>query len=152
MAYGLVIDDNARVAAWVYATYNLFPIPVNRALGIVEKDGVLVGGVLLQNYNGANIELSYYGPWTLSAGIIRTLAHILISEFNVARVTVITSKKKKRLLRSLQRFGWCLEGAQRCFYGSEDCTRNTGIRFVMFRDQLNRIAGLPNKSPEQKQG
>src|SRR3974377_1654869 len=127
MSYGLVIDDDNRVAAWVHATYQVFPIPCNRALGIVMEDGTLVGGVLLQNYNGVNIELSYYGPWTLTLGICRVIARVTVLEFNVARCTIITSKKNRRLMRSLQRFGWRLEGVQRCFYGKEDCNRNTGV-------------------------
>ena len=149
MSYGLVIDDDNRVAAWIYAKYNLFKMPINRALGIVETDGTLVGGIILQNYNGINIELSYYGPYTLTPGIVRSIARIGIAEFNVGRATVITSKKNKRLMRSLQRFGWRLEGTQRCFYGQQDCTRNTGVRFVMFREQIDRIAGFNNKNQEQ---
>ena len=152
MSYGLVIDDDARVAAWVYSTFKLFPIPVNRALGIVEKDGTLVGGILLQNYNGSNIELSYYGPWTLSPGMVRMIARVALSQFNVSRSTVITSKKHRRLIRALQRFGWRLEGVQRCFYGPCDCSRNTGVRLVLFREQIEKLARLETPKPEQKQG
>lgn len=151
MPYGLVLDDDKRVAAWVFSNYKIFPMHTDRAIGIV-KEGSLVGGILLQNYNGLNIELSYYGPWTLSAGIVKVLARIGINEFNVSRATIITSKKNKRLMRSLQRFGWRLEGTQRCFYGRNDCSRNTGIRFVMFREYLNKIARLSDTKKDQKQG
>ena len=149
MGYGLVLDDDVRVAAWVYSTYKMFPIPVNRAYGLVETDGTLVGAALLQNYNGVNIELSYYGPWTLSLGLVREIIRLGVTEFNVGRATVLTSKKNKRLIKSLLRFGWRFEGVQRCFYGHRDCTRNTAVRFVMFREQLDRIGKLPSTSIEQ---
>ena len=151
MSYGLVINDDQRVAAWVYATYQTFPLPVNRALGIVETDGALVGGILLQNYNGSNIELSYYGPWTLTVGIVRTIARIVALEFNAGRATIITSKKNRRLMRSLQRAGWRLEGTQRCFYGIKDCNRNTGVRFVMFREQIDKLARLTPTVAQENQ-
>lgn len=143
MACALILYNDAKIAEWVYATFKLFPMPVNRAIGLT-KDGNLVGAILLQNYNGSNIELSYYGPGTLSAGIVRVVSRIGILEFNLSRVTVVTSKKNKKLMRSLQRFGFSLEGAQKCFYGPDDTARNTGIRFVLFRDRIEKLAGLPH--------
>ena len=151
MSYGLLLGDDEKVAEWTYSKYRLYPVHVDKALGLISKDKVLVGAVLLQNYNGINIGLSYYGPWTLSVGIVRLIARIVTVEFNVARVTLVVPKKNKRLMRSVQRFGFRLEGTQRCFYGHRDCPRNTGVRFVMFRERLDKYAGLNKPILEQKQ-
>lgn len=144
MAYGLVLGNDYQVASWAFATYKLFPTPVNMGLGIIDQNGVMVGAILLQNFNGTNIELSYYGPRTLSVGIVRSIARLVVTEFNAARLTVVTSKRNKRLMKSLQRIGFRLEGAQRYYYGHKDCTRNTGVRFVAFRPDIERVAGLPS--------
>ena len=151
MAKGLLVGDDARVAAWTYATFNLFPMPVVKALGIVGQEGSLIGGILFQNYNGVNVNLSYYGPGTVSSGIVKAVCRICVAELHVARLTVIVPKKNKRLLRSVQRFGWRLEGVQRRFYGHRDCTRNTGVRFVMFREHLNKLAGYKDQTSTQQQ-
>ena len=151
MANGLVVGDDARVAAWTYAAFKLFPVPVIKALGVVNEDGFLVGGILFQNYNGVNVNLSYYGPGTVSGGIVRAISRICISELHVARLTIIVPKKNKRLLRSVQRFGFRLEGVQRRFYGHRDCARNTGVRFVMFSEHLNKLAGYKDVPSVQQQ-
>lgn len=138
---GLLVGNDAAIADWTYKTFNLIPYPINRAFGIVE-DGKLVGGVLFQNFNGYNVEMCYYGPQTLSLGIVRSLARVAVS-FNVSRGTVITSKRNRRLMKSLVRIGFKLEGSQRRFFGEKDIPRNTGVRFVMFREDIDRLAALP---------
>lgn len=152
MANGLLIGQDNDIACWVFATWKLCPTKVDRGLGIVGPTGNLLGAILLQNFNGTNIELSYYGPRTISSGIVRSIARIIVLDFNAARVTVVTSKKNKRLMRSLQKFGFRLEGAQRRYFGHRDCSRNVGVRFVLFREELDKIARLPSTASEQNEG
>lgn len=153
MANGLILGEDKRVTEWVFATFGMRPaMHVDRALGIIGARGSLVGAILFRNYNGVNVELSYYGPRTMSPGIVRSIARFGMTQFNPARATILTSKRNRHLISSLQKFGWKLEGAQRCYYGHKDCHRNTAIRMVMFRDQIERIAGLVPISQDQKQG
>ena len=116
-------------------------MPVDAAIGIVEPDGRLVGAGLYQNWNGSNLEGSYYGKKTLTPGIVRALIKGALA-FDPSRLTVVTSKKNRKLIRALQRIGFCLEGAQHRYYGKRDCPRNTGVRLVMFRETMDRIAGI----------
>jgi len=148
MTVGLLLDADEQVAAYLFKNHVSPVMSYDKAIGLVDS-GSLVGGILLQSWNGANIELSYYGRGTLSAGIIRCLARILLSTFNPARVTVTTGRKRKRLVKALQKLGFVLEGTQRCFYGQLDCARNTGVRFVMFRGRLEILARL--KFAEERQ-
>lgn len=143
MSYGLLLGEDQRIAAWAYATFNIFALPINRALGVVDETGTLKGAILFQNFNGINIELSYYGPNTLTPGIARAIARIVVTEFNAARLTVVTSKKNKRLIRALSKIGFSIEGQQRCFYGHRDCNRNTGVRLVAFYERICKVAGVP---------
>ena len=147
MSCGLLIGEDAIVASWTFAAFNLTPVHVEKALGIVDSSGKVVGAALFQNFNGVNVELSYYGPRTVSVGIVRAIARMTIGHFNAARLTVVTSKRNKRLMRGLLKIGFKLEGAQRCFYGHEDNNRNTAIRFVMFRARINQLAvSTPRKN------
>lgn len=147
MPVGLLFEHDDAIAKWAFETWRLLPqMKFDRAIGILDKDGKLVGAVVFQAWNGTNVELSYYGlrP-TLSLGVVRCLSRYILFTFNVARVTVSTSRKNRGLMRSLQRIGFKLEGAQRRFYGHRDCNRNTAIRFVLFREQLEKLAALPPK-------
>lgn len=149
MLNGLLLGDDDKVANWAFSTFGFYPTRVDRALGIIDSNKALVGAILFQNYNGTNVELSYYGPHTLTPGIVKAIAKVAIVEFNAARVTVVTSKKNKRLMRVLQRFGFKLEGAQRRYYGHRDCARHVGVRFVMFREEIDKIARINTILPEQ---
>ena len=89
-----------------------------------------------------NINISGLGviPAKLDNGIVRALIRGA-QAFGPSRLTVVTAKKNRRLIRALQRIGFRLEGTQRCYYGHRDCARNTGVRLVMFREEIDRIAG-----------
>ena len=140
MAHSLLIGDDHNVANWAFTAYRKSPFHYNRVYGLLDTDKKLVGAVLFHNCNGANMELSYYGPKTMSVGIFRTLAKLAIAEFNPSRCTVIVSKRNKRLMASLHRCGWKLEGVQRRYYGHLDVNRNVGVRFVLFQEQIERLA------------
>lgn len=144
MGTGLLLDDDLLVGKYVQDNYGHTwpPLKFDRALGLMNKEGQLIGGVIFQNWNRSNVDVSYYGKNTLTPGILRCIGKYIISVFDPTRVTVITSKRNRRLMRGLQNLGFKLEGMQRCFYGRHDCPRNTAVRFVMFRERVNEIARL----------
>lgn len=142
MSTGLLFGCDFTVAKYVFSTFCQKEMTFDRAIGIVDKSGRVTGGVIFQNWNGPNVEGSYYGRNTLTPGIVRCLARFIIETFDPARVTITTSKRKKPLMRSLQKIGFRLEGVQRRYYGNRDCARNTAVRFVMFRERLDEIAKI----------
>ena len=139
MSTGLLFGQDEKVANWFFESIKRPKLKYDGCLGII-RDGNLEGAVFYSNWNGSNIELSYFGHRTLTLGILRSIFAFAVKEFDIARLTVITSKRNRQFMRSLQKIGFKLEGAQRCHYGSRDCNRNTGIRFVMFREGIERIA------------
>jgi len=146
MSAGLLFDHDDAVAEWFYKSKNRPVFKYDRCIGVIDK-GALVGAVLYCNWNGPNVELSYYGQNTLTLGILRSIFAFALTEFDVARITCITSKRNRHFMKSLQKIGFKLEGAQKCYYGKRDCNRNTGVRFVMFRAGMERIAfGLQKKA------
>ena len=145
MSTGLLFDADDRVAAWLFNGYGQKPMKYDRALGLMKGDK-LAGAVLFHHYNGSNVEMSYYGPNTATLGVFRCLMRFVILEFNASRLTVMTPKRLRRNVKGFQKLGFKLEGVSRCYYGGRDCARNTGVRFVMFRDGLEKIAKLPAAS------
>lgn len=143
MPTGLLFDCDQEVAQWQANRTGLTPCKYDKAIGLLDSSGVLIGAIVLYNWNSSNIELGYHGEKTLSLGIVRCLSRYAISVFNPARVTVIISKKNRTLMRSLQKLGFKLEGTSRCYFGHLDCNRNTGVRFVLFRTALDKLAGIP---------
>lgn len=142
MPSGLLFGHDETVASWLFNSYGRAPLKYDKALGILSGEGVIIGAILFHGYNGANVELSYFGKGTMTLGIVRCLARFIIHEFDASRLTAVTSKKRRRLIKSFQKLGWRVEGTQRCYYGKLDNSRNTGVRFVMFREQIEKLAKL----------
>jgi RimJ/RimL family protein N-acetyltransferase len=139
MRCGVVRGCDEQVAKWAWRNNNLTPLPCTKALGVVAPDGQLVGAALFHNYSGCDVELSYFGRNTVTLGIVKLLAREAIA-MGVARVSIRTSKSNKRILRWLPKIGARLEGVSRRFYGNEDCSRSTAVRFVLFQEDLARLA------------
>lgn len=148
MSTGLLLACDEQVAAQLFAAHKQPAFKFDRCLGLIDNDKKLIGAILFHDWNGFNIELSYYGEKTLSPGIIRCIARFIICTFDASRLTVVVSKRRRKLMRSLQRFGFKLEGHQRCYYGKQDNARNTGIRFVLFRERLDQLARLDAPTPK----
>lgn len=145
MSTGLLFDCDALVAQYLFKLYNWKPFKYDHAIGLLVNNS-LQGAIIFHCFNGSNVELSYYGKATLTVGVARALAQFSIAAFNPSRVTIITSKRNKRYIRSFQKLGFKLEGTQHCFYGHRDCNRNTGVRLVMFRERINAIARANNNA------
>jgi RimJ/RimL family protein N-acetyltransferase len=145
MPIGLLFDCDAEVAAWTAKTYRLRAYKYEKAIGLLTPTGTLVGGVFLHDFNGYDVEISYFGQNTLSLWLYRCILRYVILTFDPARLTAIVSKRNRRLVRGMLKLGWKFEGVQRCYYGKHDCNRNTGVRLVMFRDMLEKMAKMPTE-------
>jgi RimJ/RimL family protein N-acetyltransferase len=139
MTKGLLIGFDDEVAAWAFATHNKAPTHVNRAFGIVENSQI-IGAALFSHYNSMNADLSYYGKGSVTPGIIRALARVALYELHLSRCTVIVPKRPSFLLKKLTKFGFRYEGVQRRFYGHTDSPKHTGCRFVVFKEDMEKLA------------
>ena len=149
MSTGLLLDCDEQVATWLFTSMGMPAYKYDRAIGLVDKAGKLIGGVLFQSWNGANVELSYFGKKTITLGIVRCLAQYILLNFDLARLTVVTSKRNRQFMKGLQKIGFKIEGMQRCFYGKRDCNRNVGVRFVAFRETIEKVAKFPAEVTQQ---
>ena len=137
LPHGLLFGHDQPVAVWCWNEFKIRPMPADAAIGIVRNNR-LVGAAVFQNFSGYNVELSYYGPQTFSAGIARALARYAIERFNVDRLTMRTNRRNASILKMFHRFGFKLEGVQHRYYGAF----GDAAVFVLFREDLERIGGL----------
>lgn len=130
-------DD--MVSQWAWRTFGFRPMPIDRAVGLVDA-GQIIGAVIWQNFNGHNVDVSYYGPGTVTPGVARAVARFTLREFDPARVTVMTAKANKRIARFFTRIGAKFEGVMRDYYGRDGSGQSSAVRFVLTRDAVERIA------------
>ena len=132
----LLYGYDAQIAEWVFNAFNRVPTPYVMAIGII--DGHLVkGAILLQEYNGNNVEVSWFGPMT--RGFWREIAAIALDRLKVQRMTARIMRSNKRLNRSIRKLGFTYEGIMPGFYGPTK--GDAAVVFGLYRDGLERLRG-----------
>lgn len=131
----LVTGNDQLVIDWTLHAFGVLCTKVDLACGIAEE-GRLVGACFFQAYNGPDIELSYYGPNTLTLDIVKQLAKIAVDHFAVSRITVRTQKSNKILKKSIHKLGFVFEGVRHHGFGDEDA-----VMYGLFGEKLAHLAG-----------
>lgn len=134
----LLIGHDATVMEWAISKFRVNIPHAQTCVGVLDKNGVLVGSAIFHNYNGANIEFSYYGPGSMTASIARGLIRFVFLSLPITRVTAITPRCNKRVVQSLPKFGFVFEHVVSRYYGDEK--RLDGIMFRLLRGDAARIA------------
>lgn len=135
--FKLLLGHDESVAVWAFHHFRRIPTPYRLAIGVLNEQNLMVGAVLFQEYNGFNAELSYFGPKTMTLGMVRSLATIAVRELNVLRLTVRVPRRAKRLQRGVRKIGFVYEGLMPCFYGS--AKGDAAVILGMYRDKLERL-------------
>jgi RimJ/RimL family protein N-acetyltransferase len=105
------------------------------AIGVLEE-GYLVAACMFHAHNGPDVELSYYGPKTLTLDIVKGLARIAVEYLGVSRITARTSRGNKIMTRGIKKVGFEYEGIRKCGYGDQDA-----IMYGLYGANLARLAG-----------
>lgn len=131
----LVLGHDAEVAMWAFASFNYEPAPFCMAVGIVETGKGIVGACLFHAHNGPDVELSYYGPGTLTLPLVKGIARIAVKHLGVSRITARTARNN-RLRKSIHKLGFEFEGVRKCAYGEHDA-----LMYGLYGKNLARLAG-----------
>lgn len=141
MSRSLVYGHDKEIAGWIATNRGITVYGLCRAIGVIDSQGIVVGGAVLHNWSKHDMELSYCGPGTVSAGMVRALAMIAFVEAEVTRVTLRVARRNKRLRVSLVRFGFKYEGIQERLFGPH--RGDDAILFAMLADKAKRFLPRP---------
>ncbi len=131
----LLYGHDPQIAIWTQNTFGINPYKYDMAVGILE-DGQLVGSVMWHAYRGHDIEISYYGPKTMTLGIARECARVAVDHFGVSRVTARTVKSNKTMTRGVKKIGFEYEGIVHAGCGNQDA-----VMYGLYGKNLARLAG-----------
>lgn len=126
----LLRDEPQIVSAFVSGQTGDQYTDVMRALGILSREGRIIGGVLLTNYTGFGVELTLAGKGCISRSAWQAIGDMAFGELGCERISVTTRKSNKRVCRLAPRLKFKFEGIARCFYGRED-----GVVYSMLRNE-----------------
>lgn len=111
-----------EVGHWVAERLSIALHPPFVAIGLASDAGEAKGGFVYNCYNHTNIEISYYGPGTLSRSVIRAAFWAYpFEQLGVLRLTASTKRSNKLVRKLLPRLGFEFEAVLKNYYGP---TRN----------------------------
>jgi RimJ/RimL family protein N-acetyltransferase len=131
----LLIGCDKQVAEWAFNRFHYTPVPYDWAVGIIEYNNI-VGACLYHAYNGNDIEISYYGPKTITLGIVKSLAKLAVNQLGVSRITARTSRTNKSVTKKIKKLGFEYEGVRHFGYGDHDA-----IMYGLYGKNLARLVG-----------
>lgn len=113
----LLFGHDTVVAQWADKKFGRPGAPWFHAVGIIDKEGTLVGAAVFRDWNGFNVELAYYGPGALTSRVIVGLMRYCFGHLQVTRVTARTLRSNKIVNRGLPRLGFHFEGVSKRYFG-----------------------------------
>lgn len=131
----LACGNEQAVINWTYQTFGVLCTKVDLAVAVMDGQQI-VGSCFFQAHNGPDIELSYYGPNTLSLDVVKGLAKIAVDHFGVSRITARTAKSNKVMTRGIRKIGFVYEGIRHHAYGDQDA-----VMYGLFGKNLMKLAG-----------
>lgn len=104
----MIVTDVNRVNSYVAGQLGIEPWSQCTGLGL-ERDGVMVGGVIYDHYNGANIcmHIAASGRWNRE--FCRYIFHYPFIELGVKRITGFVVPTNTKSIRWCERIGAVLE-------------------------------------------
>ncbi len=133
----LATGNDKLVEEWAFVNFGIVPLGCNLAVGIMDGPQI-VAAAFFHAHNGPDVEISYYGPRTMTLDVVKGLARIAVEHLGVSRVTARTASTPdhKRIRRGFAKIGFEYEGTRRCGYGSKDA-----IMFGLYGRKFARLTG-----------
>lgn len=137
-----LVGDIEAVAHWVAdrTGVDCFQAPYT-AFGWSDDSGEILGGVVFNNWNGANVELSVAGRGAVTRQAFRDIAEYCFGQLGLRRITMHTRATNLRLINQAERAGFAREGYRKDWFLEGDA-----IALVMLRSRC------PWGSPSSQRG
>lgn len=117
LAYGMQEAVGEYLTAKFPALCSIAPYRPHAAIGFVNGEGVLVGGIGAHLVNGYDAEISIYlepkSGFILDPCTVRQLCRQAFVDAGLVRVTAIVAKRNLRARKLLEGLGFKLEGIKR---------------------------------------
>lgn len=133
----IIAGQDEAVAMWAGANLGVqFQEPYT-AYGFTDAAGNIDGAVIFNDYYpSGNVELTYFGPRSLSPRVVLFMARFCFEQLRVSRVTAKTKRSNALVRRLLPKFGFAFECTQKRYFGPEK--GDDALVFFMDRNAASR--------------
>ena len=133
----LVFNQHDTVARWVSEKIGALISPPYVAIGATKDGKTLCGGVVFNDWNGHNIEITLASDGCLTRGTIRAVYHYLFNQSKAGRVSAHTRRSNKAMREMFPRLGFEFEGVARRYYGPAKA--DDAFMFVLFPENARKF-------------
>lgn len=135
----VIVGHDEAVADWAGKRLGRPFTPPYVAIGFSRDGERLHGAAVFNGWNGANIDLTIYGPGCLTRGAIRAVYDYAFRQIGAARMTARTARTNKPMKRLIPRLGFEYEGVAKRYYGPE--RKDDAIVFGLFPERAKDWIG-----------
>lgn len=116
-----------QIALWIMGKVGRRAVRPYRCIAALSDDGTLMGAALFNGYNGANVDLTVYGPGAGTRQALHAIFHYAFVTLKCTRVTARTRRRKSSQVGNtplngqagiLARMGFVFEHCAREYYGT----------------------------------
>lgn len=117
----MILVDGPEVAAFIERRLQVKIAEPRTVFGYVSDDHRPLCAVVVNNYNGANAELTIVAePGGVTRGVLRHLANYAFGKLGCRRITVRTKKRNKNALKMAERVGFTYEHVMKHYFADDD--------------------------------
>jgi hypothetical protein len=131
----LVFGQDDLVAHWMSGKIGIVFVPPFVTIGATQDGQSLCAGVLFNNWNGFNMDISLAAD-VLSRGAIRGVYDYAFNQTGALRLTAITRRSNRRMRDILPRLGFKHEGVSFRHFGAR--RSDDAFRFALFRQDAEK--------------
>lgn len=132
----LLIGHDETVARWLGDRLGVTFVAPFAAIGVIDGEGRLCAGWLVNGYNGSNGDLTVYAPGLMTRRTIRACYTHLFIDLQLTRATSRVRRDNAVQRKNLPRIGFSLECVARRYYGPRK--RDDAFVFVLFSGDAAR--------------
>jgi hypothetical protein len=123
-------EENVSIAGIAGAQLGMTFSPPFMAMASVNDRNDIVGVVIFNNFDGANIDITAVGKGAWSPGVVKAICQYVFDQLGCARITAKTHRSNKRVCRLLAKHAK-YETPLKHWYG----VGKHGVQYRMSRDE-----------------
>jgi len=132
----LLFGHDQVVAEWCERKCGVKFKTLWKSIGAIDEEGRLIGAAVLHDLTQYDVELSFYGPNTLTMDMCRAIAWHCFIQQGLERISIHVRRSNRRLLKALPAMGWRWEGVKHHLFGNDK--KDDGILFGILRENAVR--------------
>jgi len=129
-------EKGQMIGYWVGQMIKKPMFPPYTALGWLDRKSSLVGAAIFNSYNGANVEVTIYGPKAMTRQALQEGLRYVFKQLQCTRLTGRCSRNNSRMRKLFPRVGFHFEGTMPRYFGPE--RKDDALVFRMMPEQAKK--------------